>query len=174
MAATMPIAYGRREAWGNLVRPGLSLYGYVPPPSGAAPPRILAVSPVLTWKARLLAVKEVPAGAPIGYGALYRAPRPIRIGLVAAGYADGVSHRLSNRGQVIAAERLVPILGAVSMDVTTIDVTECPSLRTGDTVTLLGSEGGVTLDAQQLAQTAGTIPYDVLCRISARVKRVYT
>ncbi len=173
LAATVPIAYGRREAWENMVRPGLSLYGYVPAARGAAPPRALEVSPALTWKARLVAVKEVPAGAPIGYGALYRAPRPMLIGMVAAGYADGVRYSLANRGQVIAAGRLVPMLGAVSMDLTAIDLTECPSLQPGDAVTLLGREAEVVLDAQDIADAAGTIAYDVLCGIGRRVERVY-
>ncbi len=74
---------------------------------------------------------------------------------------------------MIAAGKLAPILGAVSMDLTTIDVSACPAIQAGDTVTLLGREGQATLDAQQIARTAGTISYDILCRISARVKRVY-
>jgi len=161
------------EAFGNMVRPGLSLYGYVGTARGAAPPRILEVRPVLTWRARLVAVKEVPAGASIGYGALFRAPHAMRIGMVAAGYADGLPHSLTNRGQVIAAGRLVPMLGAVSMDLIAVDLTECPSLQTGDAVTLVGREGDVSLDAQTLAEAAGTIPYAILCGIGNRVKRVY-
>jgi alanine racemase len=173
MAATIPIAYGRREAFGNMVRPGHALYGYVSPARGEAPPSQLQVQPALTWKASVLAVKEVPEGTAIGYGGMFRAPRAMRIAVLAVGYADGVSHRLSNRGQVIAAGKLAPILGAVSMDLTTIDVTECPSIVPGDAVTLLGREGDVTLNAQQIARAAGTISYDILCRISARVKRVW-
>jgi len=115
----------------------------------------------------------VPEGALIGYGGMFRAPRPMRIAVLAAGYADGLPHRLSNRGQVIAAGRLVPILGAVSMDLTTIDLSPCPELRPGDAVTLLGREGEAALDARQMARLAGTISYDVLCGIRARVKRLY-
>jgi len=173
MAATMPIAYGRREAWGNMVRPGLSVYGYVPPVRGGAPPRILEVHPALTWKARLVAVKAVPAGAPIGYGALFRSPHAMRVGMAAAGYADGVPHQLTCRGQVIAAGRLVSMLGAVSMDLTAIDLTECPALQPGDAVTLLGREGDASLDAEQIAEAAGTISYAILCGIGNRVKRAY-
>ena len=173
LAATVPIAYGRREAFANMVRPGLSVYGYIPPARGAAPERILQVRPALAWKARLVAVKEVPAGAPIGYGAHFRAPHAMRIGLVAAGYADGVRYSLANRGQVIAAGRLVPMLGAVSMDLTAIDLTGCPALAAGDAVTLLGREGDVSLDAEQIASAAGTISYDVLCGMGRRVERVY-
>jgi len=131
------------------------------------------VKPALTWKATILAIKDIPEGAYVGYGGMYRAPRPIRIAVLAAGYADGIPHKLSNKGRVIAGGRLAPILGAVSMDVTTIDVTPSPQLRVGDAVTLLGSEGDAVIDAQQIARLAGTISYGVLCGISARVKRVY-
>jgi alanine racemase len=173
MASTNPIAYGRRTAWHNMVRPGHALYGYVSPARGQAPRRLLDVKPALTWKAAVLATKDVPEGALIGYGGMFRAPRPMRIAILAVGYADGLSHRLSNRGHVIAAGKLVPILGAVSMDLTTIDVTDCPAIRAGDSVTLLGTEGGVAINAQQMARNAGTISYDILCGIRARVKRVY-
>jgi alanine racemase len=97
----------------------------------------------------------------------------MRVAVLAAGYADGIPHRLSNRGHVIAQGKLAPIIGAVSMDLTTIDITASPELRVGDAVTLLGSEGGLSIDAQQMARLAGTISYSVLCGISARVKRVY-
>ncbi len=173
LAATIPIAYGRREAWGNMVRPGHAIYGYVSPVRGPAPPRQLEVRPVLSWKATVLEIKRLPAGTPVGYGAIFRTRRPTRAAVLAVGYADGVPHRLSNRGSVIAAGRRVPILGAISMDLTTIDATDCPELRPGDAVTLIGEEGGVKLDAQQIARTAGTISYAVLCNISVRVRRVY-
>ncbi len=172
-SATIPVAYRRSEAWGNLVRPGHAIYGYVSPARGPAPAAALRVKPALAWKAAVLAVKDVEAGALIGYGGMYRAERPMRIAVLAAGYADGIPHRLSNKGSVIAKGRLAPIVGAVSMDLTTIDVTACPELRVGEAVLLLGSEGGVSIDAQQIARQAGTISYSVLCGISARVKRVY-
>lgn len=173
LSSTIPLAYGRRQAWGNLIRPGHAIYGYISPPRGEAPDRIVDVQPALAWKASILAVKDLPAGAYIGYGGMYRAARPIRIAVLAAGYADGIPHRLSNRGRVIADGRLAPIIGAVSMDVTTIDISPSQNLRVGDAVTLLGSEGDLEIDAQQIARTAGTISYSVLCGISARVKRVY-
>lgn len=172
MSSTIPVAYRRMEAWGNLVRPGHAIYGYVSPGRGQVPEAALKVKPALTWKATVLAAKEIEAGALIGYGGIHRAPRPMRIAVLAAGYADGVPHRMSNRGRVIAQGKLVPIVGAVSMDLTTIDATGT-SLRTGDAVTLLGSEGEVSIDAQQIARWAGTISYSVLCGIHARVKRVY-
>jgi alanine racemase len=173
ISSTNPIAYGRREAWYNMVRPGHALYGYFSPARGPAPARILDVKPALTWKASVLEVKDVQEGALIGYGGMFRAPKPIRIGVLGVGYADGLSHRLSNRGHAIAGGQLVPILGAVSMDLTTIDLTGCPEIGPGGFVTLLGSEGDVSINAQQMARTAGTISYDILCGIRARVKRVY-
>jgi len=171
-SGTIPIAYRRVEALGNLVRPGHAIYGYVSPARGG-PGKALHVAPALTWKATVLTVKDVEAGALIGYGGIHRAARPMRIAVLAAGYADGIPHRLGNRGQVIVKGKLAPIIGAVSMDLTTIDVTACPELCAGDAVTLLGSEGAVSIDAQQMARVAGTISYAVLCGIHARVKRVY-
>jgi alanine racemase len=173
LASTHPIAYGRREAWFDMVRPGLGLYGYASPPAGPAPAKILHLQPALAWKAAVLATQEIPEGTPVGYGATFRARRPMRIAVVGAGYADGVLHQLSNRGHVVAAGTLVPIVGAVSMDLTTIDVTGCPSIQAGDAVTLLGSDGSASIDAAQIASLAGTIAYDVLCGIRSRVKRVY-
>ncbi len=171
-SSTIPIAYRRTEAWGNLVRPGHAIYGYVSPARGG-PANSLKVAPALTWKVCVLEVKEVPAGTLIGYGGIHRAVRPMRIAILAAGYADGIPHRLGNRGQVIVQGKLVPIVGAVSMDLTTVDVTGCDEVRVGEPVLLLGSEGSVSIDAQQMARSAGTISYAVLCGIHARVKRVY-
>lgn len=173
VSSTAAVAYGCRRGWQNMVRAGLGLYGYVPPAEGAPPERLLRVAPALEWKAKLLAVKDLPAGATVGYGASFRATASMRIGVVGAGYADGVFRQLSNRGSVIADARLTPILGRVSMDVTTIDLSHTERLREGDEVTLIGQEGDVTLDAQQVAEQAGTISYHVLCAIGARVPRVY-
>jgi len=174
LSSTIAVAYKRTEAWGNLVRPGHAIYGYISPArGGSAPKAALAVSPALTWKVAVLTVKDIEAGALIGYGGIHRAARPMRIAVLAAGYADGIPHRLGNRGQVIAKGKLAPIIGAVSMDLTTIDVTACPELRADDSVMLLGKEGNVSIDAQQMARTAGTLSYAVLCGIHARVKRVY-
>jgi alanine racemase len=172
-SSTIPVAYGRRDAWHSLVRAGHALYGYVSPARGDAPDPLLHVAPVLTWKARLLAVKDLPEGTLVGYGGTFRTPRPMRIGILGAGYADGIFHRLSNRGRVIAAGKLTPILGTISMDLTTIDLSHTSELAPGDPVTLLGSEDESSLDAQQIAKVAGTISYNILCSISDRVRRVY-
>lgn len=172
-SSTNAIAYPRREAWLSLVRPGHAIYGYVSPARGPAPEALFTVLPALTWKTRVIAVKDVPAGALIGYGGSFVAQARMRIAVLAAGYADGIPHRLSNRGKVIAGGRFAPIVGTVSMDLTTIDVTQSPQMKAGDEVTLLGREGDVSLDAQEIARTAGTISYNVLCGIAARVKRFY-
>jgi alanine racemase len=172
-SSTNAIGYGRTEGWHTLVRAGHALYGYVSPARGDAPAQLLDVKPVLTWKAKLLAVKEIPEGALVGYGGTFRAPRAMRIGIIGAGYADGIFHRLSNRGKVIADGKLTPILGTISMDLTTIDLSHTGLLHVGDDVTLLGEEGDARLDAQQIARVAGTISYNILCSISARVRRVY-
>jgi alanine racemase len=171
-SSTNSIAYQRRNAWGNLVRPGHAIYGYVSAAKGV-PKAKIDVQPALSWKATVLAISDVPAGARIGYGGIHTAERPMRLAILAAGYADGIPHRLGNRGQVIAAGKLVPIVGAVSMDLTTIDITDCPSIKVGDAVMLLGEENGVSINAQQMARMAGTISYSVLCGINPRVKRVY-
>ena len=172
-SSTNAIGYPRREAWHNMVRTGHALYGYVSPPRGAGPKQILDVRPALTWKAKILAIKDIPEGTLVGYGGTFRAPAAMRIAILGAGYADGVFHRLSNRGKVIAAGQITSIVGTISMDLTTIDISYAPELKPGDDVTLLGAEGGARLDAQQIARVAGTISYNILSSISARVRRVY-
>ena len=172
-SSTIAVGYGRKAGWHEMVRAGHALYGYVSPPRGNAPPQLLHVKPALTWKAKLIAVKDLPEGALVGYGGTFRTPRPMRIGVLGAGYADGVFHRLSNRGKVIADGQITSILGAISMDLTTIDLSHTTALAPGDDVTLLGTEGDARLEAPEIARVAGTISYNILCSISARVKRVY-
>jgi alanine racemase len=172
-SSTIAVGYGRREGWHQLVRAGHALYGYVSPARGDAPLQLLDVKPALTWKAKLMAVKDLPEGALVGYGGTFRTPRAMRIGVLGAGYADGVFHRLSNRGKVIADGRITSILGTISMDLTTIDLSHTTALGPGDEVTLLGTEGDARLEAPEIARVAGTISYNILCSISARVKRVY-
>jgi alanine racemase len=173
LSSTIPIAYRREPAWRGMVRPGHAIYGYVSRALGNAPAQDLEVKPALTWRATVLSVKDVPAGTLVGYGGMFRAPEPMRLAILAAGYADGIPHRLSNRGSVIVNGKLAPMVGAVSMDLTTINVTATPEVKVGDAVTLLGTEGDVSIDAQEIAKWAGTISYSVLCGIHARVKRIY-
>lgn len=173
LAGSAAIGYYRPGAWQNMVRPGLAIYGYVSPPRGDAPRLALEVKPALAWKAAVLAVRDVPAGALVGYGGLFRAERPMRIAVLAAGYADGYPHQLSNRGHVILHGRLARLLGAVSMDLLTVDATEAPEVKPGDAASLVGSDGDASLTAEDLAQRAGVISYSVLCGITARVRRTY-
>jgi alanine racemase len=173
MASTNPILLGRRETWANMVRPGIALYGYWTPAKGESRRLLAEVKPALAWKASIVLTKDVAARTEIGYGAMYRAERDMRIAVLGIGYADGLPHRLSNRGRVIAGGRFAPILGAVSMDLTTIDISASPRLQAGDPVTVIGAEGEASQDARHLARSAGTISYSVLCGISARVRRVY-
>lgn len=172
LSSTIPVAYGRVAAWQQMVRPGHAIYGYISPARGHAPGKILQVKPALSWRATILSVKEVPSGTLVGYGGMYRTSRAMRLAVLAAGYADGIPHRLGNRGSVIVRGKLAPIVGAVSMDLTTVDVMDS-DIKPGDAVTLLGTEGTVSIDAQQIARWAGTISYSVLCGIHARVKRLY-
>jgi alanine racemase len=173
LSSTIPVAYGRQHAWRGMVRPGHAIYGYVSAVRGHAPAKVLHVKPALAWRATVLSVSEVPSGTLIGYGGMFRTSRPTRVAVLAVGYADGVPHRLSNRGSVIAKGKFAPILGAVSMDLMSVDVSQSPEIRVGDAVTLLGSEGKLSIDAQQIAKWAGTISYSVLCGIHARVRRIY-
>jgi alanine racemase len=174
MASTNPIGYARGAEFGNLVRPGHAIYGFVSPVRGHnAPPLALHVKPALTWKTAVLAVKDDPAGERIGYGGMHITKQPARLAILAAGYADGIPHRLGGRGRVIVRGCYAPMVGAVSMDLTTIDITDCPPVEPGNSVILIGSEGNASIDAQQIAKLAGTISYSVLCGIHARVKRLY-
>ncbi len=173
LSSTNAIAYARPHAWRTIVRPGHAIYGYISQAKGLAPANALRVSPALAWKVKIVAVKDVPANTLVGYGGIACVKRPTRLAILGAGYADGIPHRLSNRGKVIAGGKFAPILGAVSMDLTTIDITESPRLKPGDDVTLLGQEGRFSINAQEMARWAGTISYSVLCGIKPRVERVY-
>jgi alanine racemase len=173
LSSSNPLHFGQREAWGNLARPGYALYGFVSSAKGEAPAALLdEVKPALSWRATILLCKDLKAGDSVGYGAMFRAPQAMRIGILGVGYADGLPHRLAGKGKVLAGGQLVPMLGAVSMDVTTIDLSET-KLQAGDAVTLLGEENGNRIDARQMARQAGTIAYSILCGISTRVPRIY-
>jgi alanine racemase len=168
----------RPETWGNLVRPGLLLYGYHAPvraAEGSAEPacRTLPVREILTFKTKVIAVKEVPAGTPLGYGGRYVTPRDGRIATLPAGYADGVDRRLSGRGQVIVCGRYAPIIGTISMDLTLVDVTDFPQLNLGEEVILIGRQGDCAVTAVDIAEMTGTIPHEILSSIGKRVPRRY-
>jgi alanine racemase len=160
------------RTWADLVRPGLLLYGVVPPPLAAT----LALTPAMTLTSRVVAVKGAREGESVGYGARHLAAAPETLAVVPAGYADGLDRRLEGRGSVLVRGRRAPIVGAVSMDMLTVDVTGIDGVSTGDEVVLLGSQGDAswqTIDAREMAAWIGTIPYEVLCRLGARVARRY-
>ena len=162
------IAY-RPDADRNMVRPGLALYGYVNPALGSAVEPRIRTAPVLEWKARILLVRDAPAGARLGYGGTYTAERPMRIGVLSVGYGDGLSRRMSNGGEVMVRGKRCPIVGLVSMDLTLVDLTTAPAAEPGEEVTLIGE----SIDARHMARQCDTILYEVLCGISKRVPRVY-
>ncbi|MFY9561545.1 MAG: alanine racemase [Terriglobales bacterium] len=167
----------RSETWKTMVRPGIALYGYsrspVPgsaPPGDIAPP---ALRPVLSWKTRVIALKEVAAGQAVGYGGTFVTQERSRIAVLPVGYADGFHRLLSNRGRVIVRGEYAPVAGRISMDLTTVDVSQIPAVEIGDEVTLIGESNGKTVDAREHARICETIPYEILCSISKRVPRLY-
>lgn len=153
-----------------MVRAGISLYGYAPdaehPSEGAG-----QLKPVLAWKTRVVSVREIPAGATVGYDATFTAQRPTRLALLPVGYADGLNRLLSNQGQVLVRGQRVPIAGRISMDHTSVDVTDVAGVEVGDEVVLIGTQQEERITAAEMAELTGTIAYEVLCDIGARVPR---
>ncbi len=156
------------RAWYDLVRPGLLLFGVVPPPLAST----LDLRPAMSLRSRVVAVKGVRTGESVGYGARFVAARPTRMAAVPAGYADGLDMRLAGRGFALVRGRRMPIIGAVSMDMMMLDVTDTP-VETSDEVVLIGRQGDERIDAREMASLIGTIPYEILCRIGTRIERIY-
>jgi alanine racemase len=160
-----------------LVRPGIALYGYYLPFVTAAEQSSsvakLPVSPVLSWKTRIIDIREVGPGQGVGYNRAHVTNSPAKIATLAVGYGDGLNRGLSNVGQVIVRGKRAPIVGKISMDVTTIDVTHIPGCGIGDEVMLIGKQGAENLDAWEMAKLLHTIPYEVLCAIGKRVERTF-
>jgi alanine racemase len=154
----------------DMVRPGLMTYGVWPVPESAEDSRLKAV---LSWTSRIVAVRDLPVGASVGYGRSFTTRRPTRIAIVPVGYADGYPFALGNKADVLVRGKRCPVRGRVSMDQTIVDVTEVSNPAVGDHVTLIGTEGSETISAAELASRAGTIPYEILAGIGARVERVY-
>jgi alanine racemase len=158
----------------DLVRPGLVVYGILPDSFQSGLRRTdLRLSPVMSLRSRIVNLRDIPAGRSISYERGYFTRRDSRIAVITAGYGDGYPYSLKNRGQAVVAGRRVPIVGNVCMDLTMLDVTDAPGVGIGDTVTLLGSADGMAITANELAAWAETIPYEVICRVSPRVPRVY-
>ena len=155
--------------WYDWVRPGLLLYGIVPPPLAGT---ILALRPALSLQSRIVAIKGIRAGEGAGYGWRWTTDKPRTIAIVPAGYADGLDTRLGGRGFVLVRGRRVPIVGAVSMNMMTIDVTGLGATP-GDEVVLIGKQGEEEITVGEMAAIVGTIPWEVLCRIGAQTVRQY-
>jgi alanine racemase len=161
-----------------LMRPGLALYGLAPqfePDEPACVAKARAqLKPVMAWKSRVVSVREVPAGATVGYNGTFVATEPMRLALVAAGYADGLDRKLGNRFSLLIRDERAPLVGRISMDQSVLDVTEIPGVDVGDEVVILGSQAGEAITAFDHAEATGTIPWEVFTRIAGRVERVAT
>jgi alanine racemase len=160
----------------NLVRIGALLYGYCLPlmlPPGKQAPELPQIEPILTLKSRVVYLKDVPSGTPLGYGAAFHTRRRSRIATVPVGYADGLSRALSNRGRALVRGRVARIVGNISMDLTLLDVTDVPGVDIGDEIILLGQADHCSITALEIADLVGTVPYEVLCSIGKRVPRIY-
>jgi len=170
----------RPETWKTMVRPGIALYGYsLAFMRGGAPATVreLPLRPVLSWKTRVLTVKEIAAGEAVGYMGTFVTKARSRIAVLPVGYADGYPRLLSNRARVIVGGEYAPVVGGISMDLTTVDVGHIRSVAVGDEVILIGRGAGdassKTVDAVELARLCETVPYEILCGLSQRVPRVY-
>jgi alanine racemase len=157
-----------RRVWYDRVRPGLLLYGLVPPPLASTIP----LTPIMTLGSRIVAVKGVRPGEGVGYGVGFRADQPTRIAIIPAGYADGLDLRLAGRGAVLIRGRRAPIVGSVCMDMLAADVTGL-DVSPGDEVVIIGAQGADRIDVREMAAQIGTIPYEILSRIGSRIERLY-
>jgi alanine racemase len=168
-----------RHGMRAMLRPGLALYGLVPgfdPDFDAVPAPVASarahLQPVLTWKTRIVSLRSVPAGAVVGYNGTFVATEPMRLALIAVGYADGLDRRLGNRFSLLVRGQRAALAGRISMDQTVLDVTDIPGVVVGDEVVILGTQGNEVLTAFDHAEAAATIPWEIFTSIGARVPRV--
>ena len=160
------------RAWYDAVRPGLLLYGIVPPPLAST----IALAPAMSLTSRVVAVKGLRPGEGVGYAWQFTSDEPRSIAVVPAGYADGLDTRMAGRASVLVRGRRAPVVGAISMDMMTIDVTGLGDVEPGDEVVIIGrqgDEGWQQIDAREMAAVIGTIPWEVVCRLGTRVERVF-
>lgn len=155
----------------SLVRPGIALYGYHTLPQAV---QCDELHPILSLRSTVMQLRTIKPGDSISYNRTFIAKRPSIIAVLPIGYADGYSRKLSNKGCVLIKGRRAPVVGLVCMDMTMVDVTDLPSVRIGDAVTVIGRDGNDAIWADEIAQWSGTIPYEVLCAIGPRIPRVYT
>ncbi len=156
------------DARADLVRPGLALYGYSSGPRAAW----VGLSPVLSLKSAVVSLREIPTGSKVSYGGLFVAARPTRVATVPIGYADGYSRRMSGQAQVLVGGKRCPVLGAITMDMCMVDVTDT-TCQLGDEVVLFGAQGQARISVEELANWAGTIVWEICCGVSKRVPRSY-
>lgn len=154
----------------DMVRPGIALYGLYP---SQEVEHELLLKPVLSWKSKIIYLKEMPSGRPISYGATYVTKKKSKIATIPLGYADGYSRLLSNKGQVLVRGKRVPIRGRVCMDNFMVDVSDIDGVNVGDEVVLIGKQNSELISADIMAEWIDTINYEVVCGISDRVKRIY-
>jgi alanine racemase len=153
----------------EIVRAGIMLYGISPLPEFRE-----LLKPVMTWKTRICLVRDVPKGSSISYGRTFIAPRKMRVATLSAGYADGYPWHLSNRGAAVLVHgRRCPLLGRVTMDLIVIDASGLDHVQVGDDVVLMGCDGSEEISCAELGERAGTISWEIITRIGARVRRVY-
>jgi alanine racemase len=165
--ANSPAILDHRATWMSLARPGLLLYGYHP--DGCV--KTLAVRPVLSLRSAVVDLRDLQAGDTVGYGRTFKAPGPVRIATLGIGYADGLPRAAGNHAEVLLAGQRAPIVGRISMDLTTVDVTALPQTAIGDVATVIGEQEGVRLGADVLARACGTIPWEILARLGPRLPR---
>jgi alanine racemase len=164
--------FAHPSSWGNMVRPGGVLYGLwrdILPPAPSAP----RLRSVMSLRSRITLLKRVHSGETLGYGCTFETSRETIVATLPIGYNDGYVRALSNRGRVIVRGQYAPVVGRISMDLTILDVTDVPGVALHDCVTLIGEDGGLAITAEEVAQTAGTLSYEITCGISARVYREY-
>jgi alanine racemase len=173
-------ALADRHGMKTLIRPGLALYGLIPeydPDFSGVEPISLGrarhdLHPVLSWKTEVVSVRSIATGAVIGYNGTFVATEPMRLALIAAGYADGLDRKLGNRFSLLVRGQRAPLVGRISMDQSVIDVTDIPGVAPCDEVVLIGRQGEESISAFDHANAAGTIPWEVFTRIGARVPRI--
>lgn len=164
--------FGQPAAWGNMVRPGGVLYGLWRDILAPAD-RAEDFQPVMSLRSRITLLKWVPQGETVGYGCTFEASRETLVATIPIGYDDGYMRALSNRGHAIIRGVYATVIGRISMDLTLIDVTNVPGVQLDDEVILMGHDAGLSITAEELGKTAGTLSYEVTCGISERVPRLY-
>jgi alanine racemase len=167
----------RPNTWADMVRPGAILYGYYqsfdPPQKKQEVMSKMALEPCLSLRARIIALRDLPPGQGVGYAARFITKRPSKIAVINAGYADGVVRALTNRGFGLVRGQRVPLVGTISMDLTTLDVTDVAGVSLGDVVTVFGRDGQETNEVSDVAHQIGTVTSDLLCALGRRVPRFY-